>query len=172
MESRSCSACSPEIRTSHHQQENRHLLHYLVSEAHLFFKSSQFERLCQISEHPIISKKIDTLFYEAEILTNYGSTEDWRTCICIPSWFRTLPPENHPSSIRRRARERRAYTRSMTRNLHAWKHYCEELLTHTRATPSAKRSKPPSRIPKSPPYLRQPLYRLTGTIPMQQPSLV
>ena len=75
----------------------------------LLFKAPDHERLRQISEHPIISKKIDTLFYEADILTNYGSMEDWRTCICIPSWFRTLPPEDHPSSIRRRARERRAY---------------------------------------------------------------
>ena len=86
--------------------------YYLLSEAHLFFKSSQFERLCQISEHPIISKKIDTLFYEADILTNFDSLEDWRTCICIPSWFRTLTTEIHPSSIRRSAREQRAYARS------------------------------------------------------------
>ena len=86
--------------------------YYLLSEAHLFFKSSQFERLCQISKHPIISKKIDTILYEADILTNFRSMEDWRTYICIPNSFRTLPPEDHPSSTRRSARERRAYTRS------------------------------------------------------------
>ena len=90
--------------------------YYLLSEAHLFFKSSQFERLRQISEHPIISKKIDTLFYEADILTNFGSMEDWRTCICIPSSFRTLPPEDHLPSIRRSARERRAHARSVNKS--------------------------------------------------------
>ena len=87
--------------------------YYLISEAHLFFKSSQFERLRQISEHPIISKKIDTLFYEADMLTRYDSMQDWRINICIPNWFNTKQPESHTPSPVRSAREERAYSRSL-----------------------------------------------------------
>ena len=85
--------------------------YYLLSEVQLFFKSSQFERLRQISEHPIISKKIDTLFYEADILTKYGSMQNWRDNICIPNSFRNLP---YTPKLGRSAREERAYTRSLT----------------------------------------------------------
>ena len=92
--------------------------YYLISEAHLFFKSSQFERLRQISEHPIISKTIDTLFYEADMLTNYGSTQDWKANICIPNWFRSMPPERRTLSLGCSAREERAFSRSFIKAMH------------------------------------------------------
>ena len=92
--------------------------YYLLSEAHLFFKSSQFERLRQISEHPIISKTIDTLFYEADILISFGSMQDWRMNICIPNWFRTTSPGSHTPPRGCSAREERAFNRSLTKALH------------------------------------------------------
>ena len=92
--------------------------YYLLSEAHLFFKSSQFQQLRQISEHPIISKTIDTLFYEADILTSYGSMQDWRNNICIPNWFRAMPSGSHTPPLGCSAREERAYNRSLTKSLH------------------------------------------------------
>ena len=91
--------------------------HYLLSEAHLFFKSSQFERLRQISEHPIISKTIDTLFYEADILSRYGSMQDWRANICIPNWFINRPPFGRTRSVGLSPREERARNRTLTRAL-------------------------------------------------------
>lgn len=98
---------------------------YLLSEAHLFFKSSQFEQLRQISEHPIISKKIDTLFYEADILQDYGSMPNWKANICVPGWMKTLSSESHPPPGTASAREERAYSRSLSKAMYGPKY------THT-----------------------------------------
>ena len=77
----------PNASLRYHQRDIPHLrlvckrfadigCYYLLSEAQLFFKSSQFERLRKISEHPIMSNTIDTLFYEADTLTTHGSMQD------------------------------------------------------------------------------------------------
>ena len=92
--------------------------YYLLSEVQIFLKSSQFERLQQISEHPIMSKTIDTLFYEADTLTTHGSMQDWRKTVVLPTWFGTLPPESHTPSLRCSPREARAYNRSLFKALH------------------------------------------------------
>ena len=86
--------------------------YYLLSEAQLFLKSSQFERFRQISEHPIISKTVDTLFYEADILTTHDSMQDWRNNICI------LPLESHTPSLTCSPREARAHNRNLIRAMH------------------------------------------------------
>ena len=39
---------------------------YLLHQVHLIFKSSSFDRLREISEHPIISQHVDYLYYEAD----------------------------------------------------------------------------------------------------------
>ncbi|KAL9129392.1 MAG: hypothetical protein Q9175_007305 [Cornicularia normoerica] len=92
---------------------------YLLSEAHLFFKSSQFEQLRQISEHPIISKKVNTLFYEADALEDYGSLQDWKEHICVPGWMQELSPEGlHPPSPTASEREQRAYKRDLNKAMH------------------------------------------------------
>ena len=95
---------------------------FLLSEAHLFFKPSQFEQLRQISEHPIISKKIDTLFYEADVLQDYGSMPNWKANICIPIWMKTLSPKSLPPPPTASAREERAYNRSLNKAIHGPQH--------------------------------------------------
>lgn len=93
--------------------------YYLLSEAHLFFKSSQFQQLRQISEHPTINKKIDTIFYEADTLEDYGSMQNWKDSICVPGWIRDLPPEGlQPPPPTASEREQRAYRRDLNKTMH------------------------------------------------------
>lgn len=96
--------------------------YYLLSEIHLFFKSSQFERLRQISEHPIISKKIDTLYYEADTLPYYVSMQEWKDNICVPGWVYNMCPESHSPVPIATAREERAYSRSLNKARHGPKY--------------------------------------------------
>lgn len=91
-------------------------LHYLVPEVHLIFKSSSFEHLRQISEHPVISKHVETLFYEADTLTSYDTMKEWKNNIIVPAWFQSLPDNwAGPPSPSAGEREHRAYTRDMER---------------------------------------------------------
>lgn len=92
--------------------------YFLLSEVNLFFKSSQFERLRQISEHPIISKKVDTLFYEADILTEYGSMQEWKENICVPGWMGNLPEGLHLPPPGASERAKRAYNRELDKAMH------------------------------------------------------
>ena len=50
-------------------------LEYLVPRFHLVFKSSSFEQLRQISEHPVISQHVKSLYYEADTLKKIETTE-------------------------------------------------------------------------------------------------
>ena len=100
--------------------------YYLCSEVHLFVKSSQFERLRQISEHPIVSKKIDTILYEADMLNDYGSMHGWKKNICVPGWFKTMAPDIQLPSSTASAREERAYSRSLTKAMHGPKYIHSE----------------------------------------------
>ena len=102
--------------------------YYLLSDAHLFFKSSQFERLRQISEHPIISKKIDTLYYEADTLPLYTSMQEWKENICVPGWMNNMCPESHPPLPTASAREERAYSRSLNKARHGPRYTLSETL--------------------------------------------
>lgn len=95
-------------------------LHYLVPEVHLIFKSSSFEHLRQISEHPVISQHVEKLFYKADTLTSYDTMKQWKHNIIIPGWFHNMPDDwTGPPSPTAGERERRAYTRDMER-LRAW----------------------------------------------------
>ena len=87
--------------------------YFLLSEVHLFFKSSQFELLRQISEHPIISKKIDSLFYEADILEDYGSMQNWKERICVPGWMSDVADLSLPPGASER--DQRAHNRGLNK---------------------------------------------------------
>lgn len=91
-------------------------LHYLVPEVDLLFKSSSFEHLRQISEHPVISKHVEQLFYEADTLTSYDTMREWKNHIIVPGWFQSLPDDwAGPPSRSAGEREHRAYNRDMER---------------------------------------------------------
>ncbi len=65
-------------------------LHHLVSEVHLVFTSSSFERMRQISRHPIVSKTVRSLFYEAEVIQRCHTSYTWAKCIDNPTMLANL----------------------------------------------------------------------------------
>ncbi|KAL8788936.1 MAG: hypothetical protein Q9195_007051 [Heterodermia aff. obscurata] len=53
-------------------------LHYLLTSYHLIFKKSSFERLLEISQHPVLSKCVKSIVYEADTLTEYDTRKEWQ----------------------------------------------------------------------------------------------
>ena len=85
--------------------------YYLLSNVYLFAKSSQYEQLRQISEHSIISKKVNTLFYEADMLKDCMTAQNWFRNIPLPSACNDQRPASPPPTANRR--EWRGYNRSL-----------------------------------------------------------
>lgn len=52
---------------------SEHLLH----ELHLIYKIDRFERLAEAVKHPIIARKITSLYYQADRLDIYPNKEAW-----------------------------------------------------------------------------------------------
>ena len=101
---------------------------HLLSEVQLFNKSSQFDQFRQISEHPIISKKVDTLFYEADFLLKNDTMQDWKDDACASGWITPSPAERlQPPLPTASAREQRAYNRSLNKSMRG-PEYTEKLL--------------------------------------------
>ena len=87
-------------------------LQYLAATIHLIFKPSSFEHLRQISEHPVLSQNVHTLFYEADSLEDVYSMKEWKKNIIAPDWFNTLHSNPMPSPPPDASkREKRAYRR-------------------------------------------------------------
>ena len=89
-------------------------LQYLAATIHLIFKPSSFEHLRLISEHPVLSRHVHTLFYEADSLEDVDSMKEWKENIITPDWFNTLhskPMPSPPPDASKRAK--RAYRRHM-----------------------------------------------------------
>ena len=85
---------------------------YLLSEVNLFYKSSQFEQLRRISEHPVISQTVEFLFCDADTLTPYVSMQDWKAHSCVPIMpERQLLEDIQFPTAMSSERERRAYRR-------------------------------------------------------------
>ena len=89
-------------------------LQYLVPEIHLIFKPTSFDHLRLISEHPVLSQHVHTLFYEADSLEDVDSMKEWEENIFVPGWYNTvdckLLPFLPPDASKR---EERAYRRHM-----------------------------------------------------------
>ena len=95
---------------------------YLLSEVNLFYKSSQFEQLRRISEHPVISQKVESLFCDADTLTPYVSLEDWKAHNCVPIMLERqrreeIREEIHPPTAMTSERERRVYRRNRLKEM-------------------------------------------------------
>ena len=89
-------------------------LQYLVAEIHLIFKPSSFEHLRLISEHPVLSQHVHTLFYEADSLEVVDSMEEWEKRIFVPGWSNTIEYELMPFPPPDASqREERAFRRHM-----------------------------------------------------------
>lgn len=92
-------------------------LHHLKQEIHLIFKSSSFQRLREFVEHPVISKRVTSLFYEADALESYRTMGEWRRNILVPGWMDNLPAERlMPVSNAASRREHRACGRTRSGN--------------------------------------------------------
>ena len=89
-------------------------LQYLLPEFHLIFKSSSFEHLREVSEHPLISQHVESLYYEADALDYYDNMEEWKDNIIVPGWYNSISSEElRPPSPTASERETRAYARRM-----------------------------------------------------------
>ena len=89
-------------------------LQYLASTVHLIFKPSSFEHLRLISEHPVLSQHVHTLFYEADSLEDVYSMKEWKENIVAPDWCNTVHSEPMPAPPPDASnREKRAYRRHM-----------------------------------------------------------
>ena len=92
-------------------------LHYLLSSYHLIFKKSSFERLLEISQHPVLSKCIKSIFYEADTLSEYDTRKEWEEHISdyyCPDFneLSTIGDRNTGTARAQRA-SRRAYVKCM-----------------------------------------------------------
>ena len=89
-------------------------LQYLASTVHIIFKPSSFEHLRLISEHPVLSQHVHTLFYEADSLEDVYSMKEWKENIIAPDWSNTVHSEPMPAPPPDASnREKRAYRRHM-----------------------------------------------------------
>lgn len=85
---------------------------FLPGNVNLVFKPESFERLLDISRHPVISKQITTLYYEPNTLDEYTTQDEWEKTIIADSYtkdFETLPS---PDASERKLR---AWRRNITK---------------------------------------------------------
>lgn len=89
---------------------------WLLPEVHLIFKRDSFQRLIDISNHPVIRHHVTSLFYEPDTLWTYHSQDEWAKGLSDPRDFRTIdfPSTPEPGATER---EQRVYRREMARLL-------------------------------------------------------
>ena len=63
---------------------------YLITEIHLLLNAESFDRLRNISEHPLMGSHITSLCYEPEMLPRYSSYDEWEQMICDEEWLHEL----------------------------------------------------------------------------------
>ena len=88
-------------------------LQYLLPELHLIFASSSFEHLREVSNHPVLSQHVQSLFYEADSLLRYDTFGKWKRHVFVPEKFNAPELPDPPSNPTRR--EDRAYRRNRDR---------------------------------------------------------
>lgn len=113
---------------------------FLLHEVHLVFKPESFQRLLDISRHPVISRYITTLLYEPDTLDTFETKAQWERQIIERSYLdllQKLPRHDANEEEHRQAREREAeyYKQSSRKNVkeqyskdelrRAWKSYQE-----------------------------------------------
>lgn len=88
-------------------------LEYLAPTVHLALKEKSYDRLLAIAEHPIVSKSVRCLHYEADTF-NMQTRDQWELRIIGPAYLHSMQytpevPKNDASS-----REWRAYNREIS----------------------------------------------------------
>ncbi len=64
-------------------------LEYLVPEVHLVIAEDSFQQLAAIARHPVVSKYVTSLYYEADILEILNE-EDWEQNVQSPDYIKRL----------------------------------------------------------------------------------
>lgn len=96
-------------------------LHYLLTSYHLIFKKSSFERLLEISQHPVLSKCVKSIFYEADSLSDFDTRKQWEEHIAYrhcPDFneLYTLMNRRSLGTARAQRASHRAYVKCMQRS--------------------------------------------------------
>ncbi|KAL8780224.1 MAG: hypothetical protein Q9213_006569 [Squamulea squamosa] len=63
---------------------------FLLDEIHLVFKPDSFQRLLEISRHPVISRAVTSLLYEIDSLATFETRSDWEDRVFEPSYLELL----------------------------------------------------------------------------------
>ncbi|KAF6227549.1 hypothetical protein HO173_012188 [Letharia columbiana] len=69
-------------------------LQYLVSQIHLIPKPDSFDRLLAVAEHPLASRYVNSLFYEADLLRSFRHPQEDREL-----WEKSLVGPSHASPL-------------------------------------------------------------------------
>lgn len=85
---------------------------FLPGNMNMVFKPESFQRLLDISRHPVISKQITSLYYEPNTLCEYVTQDDWEENIFDNSYMDDIQAIPFPDASER---ELRAYRRNMTK---------------------------------------------------------
>ena len=85
---------------------------FMPGNVNLVFKSESFQRLVDISRHPVISKYITSLYYEPNTLHQYATQNEWEESIFDKSYFQGFEAVPPPDASERRLR---AYRRNITK---------------------------------------------------------
>lgn len=85
---------------------------FLPGNINLVFKPESFQRLLDISQHPVISKQITSLYYEPNTLCEYVTQDDWEKHIFDNSYMDDIQAIPSPDASER---ELRAYRRNIAK---------------------------------------------------------
>ena len=85
---------------------------FLPGNVNLVFKPESFERLLDISRHPVISKQITALYYEPNTLDEYTTQDEWEKTIIADSYAEDIEALPSPDASERKLR---AWRRNITK---------------------------------------------------------
>lgn len=107
-------------------------LQYLVPEVHLLLARASFEQLKAIAEHPVVSKYVTSLLFEADKLVVLPHDE-WASTVVSPGWvtqFNEIRMRGHPCQ-HASPRSVRTFNRAVSKLKTAPRHvYTEEQMAH------------------------------------------
>lgn len=85
---------------------------FLPGKVNLIFKPESFQRLLDISRHPVISKQITSLYYEPNTLDEYTTQKAWEENIFDSNYLKDLEAYPSPDASERKLR---AWRRNITK---------------------------------------------------------
>lgn len=71
---------------------------YMLPQVPVAFLPQSFVRLKAISEHPVISRYVTTIIYQADVLPSIKSFKEYRRWACVPHQPIAPPPSPDPEA--------------------------------------------------------------------------